>query len=614
MAQPTKSPTASPLKQKPGSSTSTCSRPTLVVKLIAGRGFEPLIVDVAGDILDPAAPDAEHRFDLPADDKFDVVISVPRPVWAVYPLDGLVHRFRPASETESETEKIEAKIVKDAHGGYALERPHPRLTLVTTSASGATPACVRLDVDLRFLRVTKYFQKSYAFHLRRDGAPLDVELEQLEYSYNDPDAEQSRYRTKDARVELFELTTGDSPKLWCVVWRNSMGLAGEYQTSVFFMPKGVAYKTAGEAQFMSLKRYLLTPARPKPFFIWAPVNNPQLAEPTVDLVKPVVTPKHAPTRTHPLADECKFEDSAISCAMIDQLVESGKRVLLVLPMPNGEGAGAWGPMVTKPGCLTQHLLALQRAVHTVRKEWPRTAKEETTKASVGGFSAGAQPAYLALSLNPKRFNGFFWFDVPESEARQHEWLQKWIDGDSSRKVWLIGGYHYTALSTARSNIDRSSNVKLLPARASHYTADGTAYSKAIAEPPGCPGWTALVLEPKAIKKPGGVFAATGVFGDVASGKIKTLLKAETTATPPSVVQDHTAASTSEALGLLVFRWRYDHTVPIHELAPLKKLTKYLTDQMYPLRHSWTAFGGEVFGERGSGFISFFGACLRDWAP
>jgi len=611
MPIPSRSPTASPSNQKVGSSTSTCSRPTLIVKLIAGRGFEPLIVDVAGDVLDPAAPDAEHRFDLPSDSKIPVIISVPRPVWAVYsPAGELLKRFRPASETEGETEKIEAQIEKDAHGGYALARPHPRLTLVTTSASGGTPACVRLDVDLRFLRVTQYFRKSYPFPMHRTGTELEVGLEQLDPGINDPDAKQVRYRSKDARVELFELTTGDSPKLWCVVWRHAMALVAEYQTSVFFMPKGDAYKNAGEAHFMRLKRYLLTPGRPQPFFIWAPVENTQLQKAsTVNLAKPVVDRDDG--SKPPLANECRFEDSAISCALIDQLVESGERVLLVLPMPNGEGAGAWGPIVTKPGWLTQHLDALQRAVHTVRKEWPRTVKDDATKASVGGFSAGAQPAYLALSLNPKRFNGFFWFDVPESDARQHKWLQSWIDGDSSRKVWLIGGFHYDALSTVKINIDRSSNVKLLPARASHYTADGTAYSKAISEPPACPGWTTLVLEPLPVTKEGSVFAATGVFGDVA---LPTLLKAESKGTPLTVVSSPTRASTSEALGLLVFGWRRDHTMPIREEAELKKLTRYVDAQVYPLRHSWTAFGGEVFGERGSGFVSFFGACLRDWAP
>ena len=120
---------------------------------------------------------------------------------------------------------------------YALARPHPRLTLFVTSAFGATPPCLRLDVDLRFLPVTRYFKKSDPLGAQRVRNGVDFDLEQLDRDINRPAATQDRYRSKDARVELFELTTGESPKLWCVVWRNSMGLVPEYQTSVFFMPK-----------------------------------------------------------------------------------------------------------------------------------------------------------------------------------------------------------------------------------------------------------------------------------------------------------------------------------------------------------------------------------------
>src|SRR5690606_15489539 len=110
--------------------------------------------------------------------------------------------------------------------------------------------------------------------------------------------------------------------------------------------------------------------------------------------------------------------------------------------------------------------------------------------------------------------GFFWFDVPKSDAAQHKSLRDWIDGGGGRRVWLIGGDHYLALEATRGAIERNANVRLLPSNAAHYTSRSSAYAHGVSSPPECPGWIKLELESAPTAKPGRVHAATNLFGHV----------------------------------------------------------------------------------------------------
>jgi hypothetical protein len=608
VSQPKTTPTASPSRHKVGSSVAPCTTRRVTVKLRGGKGYGKIHVRVDNEAKEI---DAEGRatFDaIPDKEGFDLVITVPRPGWA-----------GPGVKDEPPNEVIRTRVREVAPCRYLLEPRHVRLTVQATGPFGAKEAAAEIEVDLRFLRVTRYFRKpdpSYERMLaeikkKNPKVPVgeDAVLGPLDPDFNDPPnpdgrrpTKQAHYRTRFANVELFELTTGVHPKLWAVTWPMGMTLTKTYALTLFLMPKGVAYEHPGQARFESLQRYLVSPPPNSPFFLWAPVANGGLDKDPFDLADPV-------QGTHPLAHEMQIKEPNIPGAFIDQIAESGKSVMAVLPLPNGAGGGVWDQLDKRAGWAEEHLEALRVAAHALMAPADTLSK---IRQSVGGFSAGAPPAYLVLTLNPKAFDGFFWFDVPRDSDAQQAWLRSWIDGDPARKVWLIGGDHYPELESAKKNIDRGKNVTLLPSSGAHYTSKTAAYAQGLSEPPACPHWVELELEPSPTGKQGGVHHATGVFGDVA-GPMDIKLNIEDGGT---TVTRTARASEREALGLLVFKFRirenYAH-VKVTNKSELEQLVEFIETDVEVLRHQWVIGGGENFGERGRGFVSFFGECIRQWA-
>lgn len=593
MSQPKTSPSTSPSRDKAGSSVAACTSRSITVKLVGGAGYDPIRVRIDNEGKDVKA-DTSARFEVAPDAAgVELVITVPRPSWAG---EGV--------KDEPPNEVIRTKLREVSPCDYVLEPRHVRLTVRPLGAVGSKAAAVEVEVDLRFLNVTRYFMKGDPNLTRiADKKSEQSILGPLDPAFNDPPNEMERCRTPLAHFQLFELTTGEHPKLWAATWPMKTLLMRPYGVTLFLMPKGDPYEHPGEANFNSLRRYLLTPARNAPFFVAAPVNNGNMGTTPFDLAVPV-------QGTHPLAHEMAILDPNVPGAFIDQVVESGKDVLCVLPLPNGAGDGIWGPLVTKKDRADDHLDGLRVAAHAF------TAKDSTvsrTRQSVGGFSAGAQPAYLVLKHNPKAFDGFFWFDVPRTAKTQHDWLRAWIDGDGARKVWLIGGVHHAKLGTARKTIDRDARVKLLPATAAHYTDRSSAYALGVSLPPRCPGWVTLELEPTPTSKKGGVHAATNVFGEVvgpAEIKLK-IVDGGTTVTKTA------RSSSMEALGLLVFKFRIRKDrkhIKVETKSDLEDLVEFIETDVENHRHQWVIGGGESFGVRGLGFVSFFGRCIRDWAP
>ncbi|MBK8938738.1 MAG: hypothetical protein IPM79_14180 [Polyangiaceae bacterium] len=606
MSQPKTTPTASPSRHKAGSSVAPCTTRRVTVKLRGGKGYGKIHVRVENEAKEVEAG-GRATFDAMADKEgFDLVITVPRPGWA-----------GPGVKDEPPNEVIRTRVREVAPCRYLLEPRHVRLTVRATGPFGAKEAATEIEVDLRFLRVTRYFRspdpnyERMVAEIKKENPRVpvgeDAVLGPLDPEFNDPTSKKMRFRTPLANVELFELTTGVHPKLWAATWPMGMPLTKTYARTLFLMPKGVAYEHPGQARFGSLQRYLVTPARDCPFFVWVPIDNGNMGMDPLDLSVPVQSnEKYGP---HPLANEMQIKEPNIPGAFIDQIVESGKSVMAVLPLPNGAGGGVWDQLDKRAGWAEEHLEALRVAAHALMAPAEPLSK---IRQSVGGFSAGAPPAYLVLTLNPKAFDGFFWFDVPRNSDAQQAWLRSWIDGDPARKMWLIGGDHYPELEVARKNIDRNKNVTLFPSSGAHYTSKTAAYARGLSEPPACPHWVELRLEPSPTGKRGGVHHATGVFGDVA-GTMEIKLKIEDGG---ATVTRTARASEREALGLLVFKFRirdgFKH-VKVTTKSDLEQLVEFIETDVEVLRHQWVIGGGETLGERGRGFVSFFGECIRQWA-
>jgi len=480
--------------------------------------------------------------------------------------------------------------------------------IVTTATTGADKRTViRLTIDIRFLRVTAYFHKGDPFlraRAKRDGSQESEVLGALDPAFNDMSAQMSRYRSVDSVVELFALTTGDATRLWAVAWRKSMQLDALFHFIVFFMPKGSAYSTPGECGFLSLKRYLLTAPRSAPFFVSAPINNPlvQTANP-VDLAQPEIAPGR------PLASEFDHKDPNISGAFVDQLTESGKQAVLALPVPNGTGGAAWGSLLTSDGRLTTYLESLRIALHAFATHWPVSFRSLDVQAALGGFSAGAQPAYLALTRNSARFSGFFWFDVPRTDAAEAAWLKAWLDERAERQVRLIGGDHWERLDVFRAAIARPAQVRLLPPSLSHYTARNSPYAAGLTEPPTCTHWAPLEFAASPKNAPSGsLTASTGVFASPGTAELRY------PTTKGDEEGDLVEASVGECAGILAFVWRRMHPGKIDTSTQFQELKTLIEQERSVRRHQWVIGGGLSSVTRGAGFITFFGECIRQWVP
>ena len=153
----------------------------------------------------------------------------------------------------------------------------------------------------------------------------------------------------------------------------------------------------------------------------------------------------------------------------------------------------------------------------------------------------------------------------------------------------------------------------MPSSASHYTSGGTAYSKALIEPVCPAGWQPLNLEVTGPSVAGGVADAMKVWGEVKATELVEL-RVESGG---KVIAKTAKVTRQEALGFLVFHYRqYSEKLFVRTIETESRLTaavQHLEKARGDCRHQWAVGGGEVLQDRGNGFVTFFGACIREWA-
>lgn len=283
------------------------------VRLIGGLGFHPITIIAASDsgqkhtkksnkASNAVVRDFNFDFD-PDPGEVYLTIEVPAPDWV----------SSPGGATD-ETEQIHIQLkASSTHLGFDIKpgnKPHPRMThLEQLSGTQGT----LLVVDISFLEVTKYMSATQLGALAK-STPHKVVPRKAEPRTDGQDVYVSRRPTKGL-VELYELTVGESPRLWAVSFHSKTLANKPFHFAVFLIPKTDAYKHPGEVNLGSLRRYLLSPPLAAPFFIKNKANDPNRWASPADFL----------WNQNP------------DCGFIEQLLRAKADAVLVTPLPNGSG-------------------------------------------------------------------------------------------------------------------------------------------------------------------------------------------------------------------------------------------------------------------------------------
>ncbi|HET9933393.1 MAG TPA: hypothetical protein VFQ35_21965 [Polyangiaceae bacterium] len=276
-------------------------------------------------------------------------------------------------------------------GSNAGPKLHPRfLPVQGTGASAGSGALIHYRVDCRFLPMTELLRSL-------DNKALDT----LDSTVPDP------LRPSGAEVRVYECTVG-TPRFWVVAF--APGAAPPAVTNlhpvVFFMPKSPTHSNLTDLSLFSVRRYLLSAPKNHPFFVRCFQPN------------------------DPLTD-ADWPSTVTNAALLEQVVQSGKPILLALPVPSGSS------IVPSGGNIRELMTALRRAVHG--DDLGKAEElQPAFRVGVSGFSHGADTAADLLSKQPGSVDEFYWMDPGTDGMSKSSAVEAWVQGNATRRLRLIG--------------------------------------------------------------------------------------------------------------------------------------------------------------------------------
>lgn len=516
---------------------------------------------------------------------------------------------------------------------------HPRLSWsFATIEPGNFPL---LLADFTFLEVTK-----------------TVNTSKYQEEYNPPFlfTPENPYRDDPhhgCTFHVVELTRAPVPKTWMIIippplctnlsneFQKRSGQALQrhpllltltaYDVLVFYrpaIPKGEYTKTANALVEGRLQRYIIDPPANAPFFVRSPDNTPRWASWNAN-------------------SNNGFEQ---------QLVRSGKRVVLVYPWPSG---GSYGAAITAqlPDLLQRLLICL----HSNSAIASATATGvRLDRLALAGFSYGANRALDAWYANKNRIDELYLMDPPKNQndpifgrflgdvANIKGWLQQDARHGNNRKkkLRMIGGINQQLLLALANQINpqwlslleksRPANVWTLPTHIEFWNGNGRdeIYSRAQL-PPTLPIDLKDPKDPLSFKTPPERFDLVADRTAVKSNlsrdswlflRNESVNSVQLDVYEPGSNQGRIAqlsleASHCEIAGFVRSFWWMDKDSK-HFGEPIKtkelalELEKFVKEKIntnigYNLRHQWSLVGGLKDSSRGVQFEGHLYLCLRD---
>ncbi len=518
-------------------------------------------------------------------------------------------------------------------------RLHPRLSWAVTATDPGK--FIQLNVDLTFLEVTKSVNNS-----------------KYQDEYNPPWLFDPKNPYRDnphhgCTFHVLELTSAPVPKTWMVVvpppldtsrfndfrprghWhsRGDDRAHSSFDILVFYrpaIPQGTYSKTADAMVRGRLQRYVIDPPVDGPFFVRSPDTTPRWAS----------------------------WDANSNNGFEQQLMRSGKRILLIYPWPSG---GNYGEAITAslPGLL-QHLLICLHANGAIAEAV--ASGVQLDRLTLAGFSFGANRAVESWYSNRNRTDELYLMDAVENRSdpiftrflRDTDLIRSWLQQDArsgknrKKKLRMIGGLSQKRMLALANQLDprwlsllvasKPSNVWVRPTHEAFWKGNGTdeIYSRAQL-PPATPGELKDPKDPLSFKESPERFSTVAERGasTISRLSLDSWLFVRDEPTPTTVhleVWEPRAAKTRlaelslpvshcEVAGFVRSFWLMDknsgHVGEAITTAALAALliqfvqSRIITGIGHNLRHQWTLVGGEVDPSRSEKFLGHLLLCLRD---
>lgn len=304
-------------------------------------------------------------------------------------------------------------------------QPHPRISAHAVRAGSQT---VHLEVDLRFIDVTAMYEI-----VRQDGGMRQLFEDALS-------SEQTTRFDADwfGGCKLRLLAFAGAPAIWPVLIPPSFTPTDTtFGCTVFYTPAGQSYSSVRNVNLFSFSRYTL---RANGGREWQ--HGPELHDDYRFYVR-YRFEGDSLHFTHHIWERLDFGG---------QLARSGKKTLLVMPVPTGAsfGAAAGDHLKTRLGSL---LVALRENGHIAR-DVPGSTTPSVGRLAIGGFSLGGGAAFDAFHNNEATTNELYLFDPNEFDANVAAVRSWWAANRSARVVRMIGGrLRHSSMLSARRTFD-----------------------------------------------------------------------------------------------------------------------------------------------------------------
>jgi hypothetical protein len=305
-----------------------------------------------------------------------------------------------------------------------------------------------------------------------------------------------------------------------------------------------------------------------------------------------------------------------SCGFEDQLVRSGKAVVLLWPLPHGIDHGT--VLSSQMPDLVRSALLLLSAVGKLGQVRPLP----DFRLALAGFSAGGWRALETLGRpgNGGHVKEFYAFD-PASFGGFTSSLKSWFKTGGKKLRLLAGGYQQERMIQLASDLGNSPDATVTPDSVDYWYTDAL-YKQAISRPGSLEHFDPVGATPAS----GSPTKASNIFVkqyDVAARKftLEWTDPGTSKATDKTFPGGKAMPSHEEAASLV--RWhlinKYNGDVPITKLTGFNTVFARVTanddddnepSRLGSIRHEWTVCGGTGAADRQAGFKGFLQLCLE----
>jgi hypothetical protein len=401
---------ASPLLQRGGGGNAISHTPT--AHNVAGTSSTAPTIEVTGDGGVPALNQnwSDSGVDFPvANPQKTISVSI-----AFNPtIAGVTAEVLSANQTYTVSggDLVESTATVGPTGSTTSVTKHPLITGTKQSSSTAAQTVFTVNVNTAFVDVTQHWQKILGPKTTCMTEPLSCW------------AAYTKLHEAGTELVVLGLTApSPSPLVWFVVVPDASKSADTVSSLVFFRPSSPAHSTLEDATnaMFALTRYLLRPRSEDPSIWWAwdvyhNITAAQLA--TVNIPPGTVSQSY----------------DWLCAGFENALKNSGKKVILVYPLPNGTDFG-----IAQSSGLATPLANIRALLHARGKIGAGQPSVGGNKVALAGYSAGGLGLFTCLSNNTALVNEVYTFD-PNGLSGKATALSDWAFATSDFRLRLACG-------------------------------------------------------------------------------------------------------------------------------------------------------------------------------